>query len=278
MSFADQITSLAIPETTASDDVGAPRIWWRNGVNAGTVKTAGAFYTKQDEFAGGLAAPWEIVSRYENETGYGAEQLKIAVLAWRSQPFRDPKDATGKKIKDGRREWFLKWEEGMQLYTEALCFVEGTDTPAVFCCDGMTGRAVSGKGGILKSYQAGLLSQASLVAKRGLPLWTFWIPIATKRNSDGKIAYVDTGFGSLTTPPAAFYPANAMDVLFVGQELLTRGAEILNTTHLNWAKTIPPHRLPGNVINATDYSISEVPQLSAPIRNVPQPIEADDTY
>lgn len=276
MTFADQITSLAIPNTQITDDVGAPRIWWRNGVSAGSVKTPGVFYTKQSEFAGGLDTPWELVARYENEMGFATEQLRIAVLSWRSQPFRDPKDANGKKIKDGKREWFLKYDSGMQIYTEILCFIEGYyNEPAVFCCDGMTGKAVSGKGGILKGYQTGLLTEASRIAKRALPLWTFWIPIATKRNGD-KIAYEDTGFGSLITPPAATYPAKAMDELFVGQELLTRGAEILNTSHLNWAKTIPPHRMPGNVINATDYTVSDTLQIAA--RNIPQPIEADDTY
>ena len=136
----------------------------------------------------------------------------------------------------------------------------------------MTGQAVTGKGGLLRSYIDGLLKEASRVAKRGLPLWSFWLPIATKRNGD-KNAYEDTGFGSFVTPPALFLPEKPMDTLFVGQDVMTRGAELL-TEHEGWADA---RRSNATTVDA-EYTVTDVPQLTAPVRNVPQPIEADDTY
>ncbi|MFK5283768.1 hypothetical protein ACI3PL_29750, partial [Lacticaseibacillus paracasei] len=65
---------------------------------------------------------------------------------------------------------------------------------------------------IVKSYRDGLLKQASRVAKRGLPLWTFWLPIANRRTADGKPAYTEAtdasgkSYGSIVTPPTLYLP------------------------------------------------------------------------
>lgn len=273
MSFADQITALAIPDTnTAAFD--PPRFNWHNGIKQ--VKTPGNFYAKQNEFAEGLGTPWVADSRFENEAGFTTPALKIAVLAWRQQPLRKTKTAEGRD----QVQYFLKWEEGMTFHTEVLCMIEGFSGAAVWSMKGTTGAAVTRrnrrepiKQGLLWNYIDGLLKEASRIAKRGLPTWTFWLPIATKLAGD-KIAYEDTGYGSFVTPPALHLPANAMDTLFVGQELLTLGEDLLREHH-GWAEKRRPTE---DTIDA-DYSVSESLQIAAP-RNVPQPVEADeaDTY
>lgn len=270
-SFAEQITGLAIPDFGAAE-AQHPRIWWYHGNKQ--VKTAGSFYTKQAEFIEGLETPWAIDNRFDDEVGYSTPTLKVMFLTKRSQPFRDEKDpATGRRLKDVPRKWFLRWETGMQIYTELLMLIEGYEHPVVWCVDGLIGKAVDGKGGILKTYEGGLLAQAGRVAKKNLPPWSFWVPISTKRTADGKVAYEDTGYGSFVTPPAIQLPDNPMDTLFVGPELMERGGDILRSLP-DWAKF---KRMPEGAIEAS-YVIEEVKQLPSG-RNVPQPIGDDgDTY
>lgn len=269
--FAEQITDIAIPDVAPMDAVEAPRIWWYNGVRA--AKTPGSFYTKSSEFPAGLGEPWQVDNRFEDEQGWSATTLKLAPLAVRAQPFRDPKGADGKRDRNQPRQWATRWEPGMQIYTEVLCLIDGYTGPVIFCSDGLFGKAVDGKGGILKTYQAGLLAEASRIAGRQMPLWSFWLPITSKRNGD-KIAYEDTGYGSFVVLPVLALPENPIDALFVGPDVLAKGAEILNTSFNKWSKTIPPHRLPGNTVEAT-YTVTEPAALPAP-RNVPQVITPDD--
>jgi hypothetical protein len=50
------------------------------------------------------------------------------------------------------------------------------------------------------------------MAKRALPLWTFWLPIANQRDASGKTAYVEAmdasgkSYGSVVTPPTIYLP------------------------------------------------------------------------
>jgi hypothetical protein len=260
-SFADQITDLAIPDSTPTFAFEPPKIWWHNGVKQ--AKTAGSFYTRASEFANGLSAPWATEERFEGEQGYSTSALKIAVLAVRSQAMRKYKDAEGRD----QVEWLMRWEQGASVYTELLCMMEGYDGPVVLAVKGLTGKAITGKGGILQNYQNGLLKEAARVAKRSLPLWSFWLPISSKQ-SNGKTTYEDTGFGSFVTPPALHLPDAPMDALFVGPELIARGAEILNDM-IDWPafKRLPQNVVEGEVVNA--------PQLPAPKNPV---VSIDDTY
>lgn len=263
--FSEQITDLAIPETKPVT-FEPPRFWYHNGVKQ--AKTPGSFYTRASEFAGGLASPWSPEERFDGEAGFSTTALRIAVLAFRSQPFRKWKDAEGKD----QTEFALRYEKGMTVLTEILCMIEGYDDVCVWSMKGLTGQAVTGKGsGIIPAYVNGLLKEASRIAKKPLPLWSFWLPIASKKVGD-KIAYEDTGYGSFITPPAAFYPANAMDTLFVGPELLSRGDALLRE-HAEWADF---RRMPNGVVNAS-YTVEEPKQLPAG-RNVPQLIGDDDSY
>lgn len=268
MSFADTIKGITIPQTAARDMDNQSRFYWHNGIRA--AKTGGSFYAKQADFSGEFSPPWKADTRFEDEAGFGTTDLKIAVLAYRTQPFIQHEKLPGEKY--GRKEWFLKWEKGMKFYTEVLCFVEGYPDIAVWASDGLTGKAVTGKGGIIPSYEAGLLAQAEGVAGQPLPLWAFWLPISTKRVGD-KIAYEDTGFGSFVTPPALHLPKDAMETRFVGGELLERGARLMKQ-YARWATT---KRLPENTVEA-EYTVSAPAQIAAP-RNVPQPItDADLEY
>ena len=63
---------------------------------------------------------------------------------------------------------------------------------------------------------------------RPLPLWTFWLPIAAQRASDGTgAAYVPTGHGGHTTPPALYLKGTLEEQiaqLFVGKAVYQAGA------------------------------------------------------
>lgn len=257
MSFADTIKGIAIPEA-AGRTTELPRIWWHNGVRA--AKTGGSFYTKQAEFVSGLDAPWAQDERFEGEVGYSTTELKIAILALRQQPFRQEQNPGDKYP---RKVWLQQYEPGAKFYTEVLCFIQGYSDVAVWCSDGLTGKAVGGKGGIVKAYETGLLAEAERVAEQTMPLWSFWLPITTKRTADGKVAYEDTGFGSFVTPPALALPKDALDTLFVGPDLLERGARVMRQQ----AKWAAARRLPENTVEA-EYVVSTTPQIAAP-RNVP---------
>lgn len=265
-SFADQITDLAIPETKLVT-FEPPRFWYHNGVKQ--AKTAGSFYTRASEFAGGLSAPWAPEERFDGESGFSTSALRIAVLAFRSQPFKKWKDEEGKD----QTEFAFKYEKGMTILTEILCMIEGYDGAAVWSMKGLTGQAVTGRGaGLLPAYTNGLLKEASRIARRGLPLWSFWLPIASKRVGE-KVAYEDTGYGSFITPPALFLPANAMDELFVGPDALQRGADLLKE-YPEWDTT---KRMPGGVVTA-EFTVEETKALPPPSRNVPQLVGDDDSY
>ena len=269
MSFADQIKDLALPDvpTRAAE---FPRIGWRNGVKQ--AKTGGFFYARADEFPDGLGAPWHAEQVYDGEDGYKTEALKIVPIATRTQPFRDERDPVTNKAIKGSRQWFTRFERGtgMQLFTEVLCLMEGYDGPVTFCSDGLTGKAV---GVALRAYENGLLQEAGRVAKQGLPMWTFWVPLATKTNGD-KIAYEDTGFGSFVTPPALALPENPLDALFVGSEVMERATAIYQQ-YAKWSTTL---RLPNNTVEGEVLSITETKQIAAPGRNVPQPLTADEEF
>lgn len=267
--FAEQAADLVVRTgNTASFE---SKFWWHNGVKA--AKTPGSFYARAADYPEGLEEPWHSEERFDNEPGYVAAQLNIAVILQRSQPFREIKDATGKTT---GIEWLTQWSKGDKILTELLCLIEGYDQPVVWSMKGMTAKAVVGRGGILQTYRDGLLKTACKLARRALPQWSFWLPIASKRTADGKVAYEDTGFSSFITPPALVLPDNAIDVLFGRQSLITRGEDALNM-YPAWEQF---KRLPGNIFEG-ETTVEMVPALPAPHRNVPQMItdaSLDDVF
>ncbi len=259
-SFSEQVTDLAVIDNMPTVAFEPPRMWWHNGIKQ--AKTSGSFYTRASEFPNGLPTPWASDDRFEGEQGYSTSALKVAVLAKRTQAFVKPAEQ-GQPV-----EWLTKWRAGASVYTELLCLIEGYDGPVVWAAKGLTGKSVSE---ILRSYENGLLKEASRVAKRALPLWAFWLPISSKRLADGKPAYEDTGYGSWVTPPALVLPEQAMDALYVGNDLIATGSDIWNE-HASWSKF---QRLPENTVEG---EVVQPLQIAAPGRNVPQLVEADDTY
>ncbi len=268
MSYADQIKSLALP-TVPTAQAEFPRIGWRNGVKA--AKMPGFFYAKAGDFPDGLGAPWQAERVYDNEDGYKALELRIAPIASRVQPFKDERDPVTNRTIQGSRQWFTKWERGMQLYTEILCLMEGYSGPVVFYSDGLTGKAV---GIALRTYQNGLLQEAARVAGQGLPMWAFWLPIASKLQNDGKPAYEDTGYGPFVTPPTLHLPENPLDTLFVGPDVMEQATAIYQQ-HVKWATTL---RLPNNTVEGEIVSIVNTPRQIAAPRTVPQPLSADEEF
>lgn len=258
--FTEQMQSITI-HTDKVITFEPARIWWHNGVKQ--AKTGGSFYARANDFPAGLIAPWAPEERFDGEAGFTTTMLKVAVLAQRSQAFRKFKDADGKD----QIEYMPRWEKGLSIHTELLCLIEGHDEAVVWSMKGLTGAAVTGRGGILQTYRNGILKEAARLARQALPEWAFWLPIATKRSGE-KIAYEDTGFGSFVTPPALFLPENPIDTLFVGADILDRGADILND-YPDWETT---RRLPKNTIEG-EYA----PALPAP-KNTPIPIDDTDVF
>ena len=91
MSFIDAISTIDIPE---GGDLPLGTFTWMHGNKAG--KTPGAFFGKATEFTGTPDAPWVADDRFDDDPGFSASALKIAVIAWRQQWYRQDEN-------DGRR-------------------------------------------------------------------------------------------------------------------------------------------------------------------------------
>jgi hypothetical protein len=222
MSYLDDIKDIPVP-ADAGDYDGPPRMYWHNGNRQ--AGTGGSFYLKAAELGGvdqEPGKPWQACERFQGEQGYSTETLRIAVLGYRAQAFKEDGD---------RRVWLAEWTEGARFQTELLCLVQGLEAwaPVVWVAKGLTGKAMTAKGtGVLAQYREALLKPASQEAGRALPLWTFWLPITTLKK-DGAVVYSDTGFKSVVTPPM-IHPqaldASKAEKLFVGADLYRLGADI----------------------------------------------------
>lgn len=218
MSFLTDVQGIDLP---VEERQSLPRIWWHNGAKGAA--QPGHFYTKINQFTDPLGAPWEAAEKYENEKGAIAYQLKIAIIAWRQQPFIMDKVS---KV----TTWLDDYEPGATFLTELLCFVEGLPGLIQWNAKGLTGKAVTGKGGIISQYRTQLLDAAEQTAGKPLPLWTFFLPIATAKDSQGRVIYQDTGHSSVVTLPVLspkVQPTREiMDRLYVGGDLLVQGVNV----------------------------------------------------
>jgi hypothetical protein len=253
--FLDTINDIDIPE---SGDLPLGSITWMHGNKAG--KTPGAFFGKATEFSGTPSAPWKQDDRFDDDPGYSAPALRIAFICWRAQWYRQ--DTDGPKV------WLPDYQDGARKQVEYICFAEGVDDPIVLSLAKFTkAKPIQD---IVKDYRDGLLRQASRLAKKGLPLWSFWIPIAG-RTKDGKSVYEEVqragaATGAFVTYPVATYPENPMDALFVGEELLRRGAVVART----YGAWVEQRRLPGNIVEG------EVLSLPAPKNPVEEVVFGPD--
>lgn len=235
--------------------------YWLHGTKQ--AKLPGCFYVKASEIGDPPSDPWKTDTRFDDEVGFSAPELRIAVIAWRSQWYTQEEQKKPKV-------WLAHYEPGARKHTDFLCFAEGIEAPMMLSADGMNKEKPLSD--LLKSYRSGLLTQASRIARKALPLWTFWLPIRNKLTADGKTHYIEAtdssgkSYGSVVTPPTLYLPEDAMESCFVGEDILRKGAEVARE-YANWvdSKRLAPDIIEGEVL----------PALPAP-KNVPQPLELAD--
>lgn len=239
------------------------RLSWLHGAT-GQVKTPGVFYGKDTAFVEPPGALWAADERYadQGEIGYSAPELHIAFIANRSQWFLPGED------RGDLPTWLSAYQDGAKKLTEYLIQIDGIYEPMVLS---VSGKYKAGPiADILSTYRRGALAQAMRKVKRTLPAWSFWLPIANKRQ-DGKTAYLKASdadgkeYGSVVTPPALSGPPIAR----TAQEIID-GAEVWKE-YQDWARY---SRVPQGVTEAT-YTVENRPALPAG-KNVPQPIEDAD--
>lgn len=238
------------------------RIIWLHGVKQ--AKTPGVFYAKASEFADTPPAPWQTDTRFDEEAGFSTPELRLAVIGWRSQWF--------KQGADGQPPQYLTtYEQGAKKNVEVLCLIDGLDDPMVLSVSGMNkAKPILD---LIRVYEESLLKQASRIARKALPRWTFWLTIRNKEK-DGKTQYIDAtdsngkSYGSVVTPPALYLPDDAMESCFVGEAVLHRGAEV----HAMYREWFTVKRLPAGVVEG---EVTERPALPAPKNPVLPISEAD---
>ena len=245
------------PDTDYRSGEMFPRIWWYNGSKQ--AGTNGFFYTSVREFPNGLTDPWQEVEKYDDETGYMATALRVAIVRKRVQAYSESRIGN-----DVTKTWHphYKPNHGMKLYTELLCLVNGMDTPVVWICKGMTGKEVTAKnGGIISLHHDAVIELAKPTWKAGIvPSWAFWIPIKAPLNAKGKPEYVDTGYGSFVTPPKLDLPStvtrDTLKDLYVGRELLDFGLNLYHDSAA-WSKQLRGSDTPAESAPATPINTPE---------------------
>lgn len=222
------------PDTTERAAEMYPRIWWYNG--AKQAGTNGHFYTNEREFAE-CPTGWTQVERYDDEVGYTADALRIAVIRKRVQAYSEDR-SSGMAIKT----WHPHYKPGYRLYTELLCLVEGIEEPVVWVVKGMLGKHVTSKFGLLQHHHDNIIKQAMTTWKGDgvVPPWAFWVPIKADTTDKGKPVYTDTGYGSHVTLPKLdiplHVPREVLVGLYVGRAVLDNGLKIYQES-AEWAKT-----------------------------------------
>jgi hypothetical protein len=257
----------ALPETIPGAVALEPgRLNWYHGVNAGNVKTPGVFYARATAFIENPPAPWVEDTRFADEPGYSAPELNIAFIANRSQWFI-PAEEQGKPP----QRWLQGYEAGAKKLTEYLVLVQGLSEPMVLS---VSGKYKAGPfADILSEYRRGALAQAMRQVRRTLPAWAFWLPIAGKRDAQGKPIYLKASdgdgkeYGSIVTPAALAgrpIPASVDHIVQCG---------VIWQEYAEWRAF---KRGQDAAIDAV-YTVETPPALFLP-RNVPQAIEDDELF
>lgn len=263
ITFYDELDQLPqeIPGATTLEP---GRINWYHGVKA--AKLPGVFYARETAFTDTPGDPWALDERYSDhgELGYSAPRLELAIIGWRDQWF-----LPGENRGDSST-WLPTYEDGAKRLTEYLVRVNGLDDVMVLSVSGLyKARPIID---LVSAYRRGQLTQAMRKIKRTLPLWAFWLPIASKVK-DGKTEYIEATdaegkqYGSVVTPPALAGAPIARSVA----EIMADAALWQEFRDAGW---FDYKRTPQGVTEAS-YTIETRPALPAP-RNVPQPIEVDE--
>lgn len=217
------------PPTFDEPRDGPPRIWWRNGSKQG--RTPGFFYTKASDHPDALPEPWKASNRYDDEDGYEAPALTLALIGYRTEPFVSIEE-NGQK----RMRFLAEYTPGASIYTEWLIAVDDLPYPCVLCAKGLTGKALADA---LRQHKASVHKLGEKQAKRALPLWSFWMQLEGEKNAKGGVVFTPTGHGSDVTRPVLTLPtypeADLLEHLFVGADVLAAGIEIRNE-YADWLK------------------------------------------
>lgn len=264
--FMDELDMLP-DEIPGASNLEPGRLSWYHGTNAAGAKAPGCFYGRDTAFTDEPPAPWVVDERYadQSELGYSTPELRIAFVGSRSQWFI-PGDEQG----DPPKEWLSGYQDGAKKLVEYLILIDGLNDPMVLS---VSGKYKAGPfADILSGYRRGALAQAMRKIKRTLPPWAFWLPIANRRDRDGKTIYEKASdgegkeYGSIVTPPAL-----AAAPIAVATQTLLYGAEVWQQ-YADWFKWRRTNR---DTVEA-QYTVSSAPQLSAPThRNLPQPVDVD---
>lgn len=262
--FYDELDQLP-PEIPGAATLEPGRINWYHGVRQ--AKLPGVFYARDTAFTDTPPAPWVLDERYSDagELGYCAPQLNIAFLGWREQWFR-PGENRGDQA-----TWLPTYDDGAKKLTEYLIRVHGLDDVMVLSVSGLyKAKPIID---LVSAFRRGALTQAMRKIKRTLPLWSFWLPIAS-RTKDGKVEYLDAKdtdgkeYGSVVTPAAlagAPIPRSVAEIMAdaaIWQEFRDAG----------W---FDYKRLPRDVTEAT-YTVSNGHPQLPPGKNVPVPVGDDE--
>lgn len=266
--FAEQIEGIEIPDAGALEP---GRIVWLHGVKQ--AKTPGVFYAKDLAFSTPPDEPWAPDDRFDDEAGFSAPLLHLAVIGERSQWFIPADKDLGTQT-----EWLPTYAANISAkkITEWLVLVEGINEPMVLSASGKHKAGPFTEA--FQTYRTGLLTQASRVAKKQMPKWSFWLPFRNKLDAQGKTLYLDAAdgagktYGSVVTPPVLALPKDALDALFVGAGILALGEEI-KAQYETWFtyKRLGRGEVEGQVISVSH-------QLAAPrdTKNLPVPLTEDE--
>lgn len=270
MTFLDTINTI---EDLPGGELEPGVIWWLHGAKAGQTKVPGVFYAKATEFGDAPGTPWAPDNRFDDEAGYSTPQLRAAVIGWRSQWFtqdkNDPKSLP---------RYITDYQDGANKHVEILAMIDGQAETFIISVKGF--HKTKAMLDAIRGYENGLLKQASRLAKRALPRWTFWLPIKNKLNNKGETDYIEAqdgsgkSYGSVVTPPALYLPDDAMESCFVGEAILRQGADI-RAQYESWFKQ---KRLPPQIAEGVYTEVVAEPRQLSAGRNVPEPIEEADLF
>lgn len=263
--FLDDLDQLP-QEIPGSAALEPGRINWYHGVKQ--AKLPGCFYARDTAFTDVPPAPWALDERYSDagELGYCAARLNIAFLGWREQWF-EPGENRG-----DRSTWLSTYADGAKKLTEYLIRVQYLDDVMVLSVSGLyKAKPIID---LVSAFRRGALTQAMRKTKRTLPLWSFWLPIAS-RTKDGKVEYLEAKdadgkeYGSVVTPPALAGAPIPRSV----QEIMADAALWQEFREAGWFEF---KRLPRDTVEAA-YTVTSHPQLP-PGKNVPIPVDEGDEF
>lgn len=261
---------------------GLIRIQWRHGDKK--AKTPGYFFLASDKTPEGFKPTgntWQPCEEYFESTdthssGWKAEQLPVAVICARAQPYiRGEKNAA----KVWLDEWPKNSSDSIAMHCDVLLVADGLQDLGVvkWSTNGSTvsfaviGRADPKRdpqGGILHRIREEVLKSADKAAqiayrqKKKL-YWLFWVTIASEKDAKDQIVYTPTK-GPMVTIPRLMLPPTIdtawLKANFVGGEMAQYG-ESMRQAYDAWRLT----------------KMSNDAQPVRPAgRNVPQAVETVD--